>query len=71
MARLGHSTVGAALRYQHTAKDRDKAIAETLSNMATNGDPARVDVRDCVGRALTARHVVVRNEDGPLGVRGL
>ncbi len=31
MARLGHSTAGAALRYQHAAQDRDKVIAEALS----------------------------------------
>ncbi|MFC7359482.1 tyrosine-type recombinase/integrase [Nocardioides astragali] len=35
MARLGHSTAGAALRYQHAAKNRDKVIAEALSNLAT------------------------------------
>jgi integrase len=34
MARLGHSTAGAALRYQHAAKNRDKVIAEALSDMA-------------------------------------
>ncbi len=34
MARLGHSTAGAALRYQHAAQDRDRAIAEALSKMA-------------------------------------
>jgi len=34
MARLGHSTPGAAMRYQHAAKDRDKAIAAALSKMA-------------------------------------
>jgi integrase len=34
MARLGHSTVGAALRYQHAAADRDKAIAAALSDLA-------------------------------------
>lgn len=31
MSRLGHSTAGAAMRYQHAAKDRDKAIASALS----------------------------------------
>jgi len=31
MARLGHSTAGAALRYQHAAQDRDKVIAQALS----------------------------------------
>ncbi len=35
MARLGHSTPGAAMRYQHAAKDRDKAIAAALSRMVT------------------------------------
>lgn len=34
MARLGHSTPGAAMRYQHAAADRDKAIAAALSAMA-------------------------------------
>lgn len=31
MARLGHSTAGAALRYQHAAEDRDQVIAKALS----------------------------------------
>jgi integrase len=35
MVRLGHSTVGAAMRYQHAAADRDRVIAEALSRMAT------------------------------------
>jgi integrase len=34
MARLGHSTQGAALRYQHAAADRDMEIARRLSVMA-------------------------------------
>lgn len=34
MARLGHSTVSAAMRYQHAAADRDKAIAAALSELA-------------------------------------
>lgn len=34
MGRLGHSTPAAALRYQHTAAERDRAIAERLSEMA-------------------------------------
>jgi integrase len=33
MARLGHSTQGATLRYQHAAKDRDMEIARRLSAM--------------------------------------
>jgi integrase len=34
MARLGHSTVDAAMRYQHAAADRDQAIAAALSGLA-------------------------------------
>ena len=34
MARLGHSTPAAAMRYQHAAADRDRAIAEALSGFA-------------------------------------
>ena len=34
MARLGHSTPQAALIYQHAAADRDRAIADALSEMA-------------------------------------
>lgn len=33
MSRLGHSTPGAALRYQHAAKDRDRVIADALSKL--------------------------------------
>lgn len=34
MQRLGHSTVGASLRYQHAAKGRDAEIAKALSKLA-------------------------------------
>ena len=34
MARLGHSTPGAAMRYQHASQDRDKVIAGALSQLA-------------------------------------
>jgi integrase len=34
MARLGHSTVSAAMRYQHATADRDKVIAAALSELA-------------------------------------
>ena len=34
MGRLGHSTPGAALRYQHAAEGRDTAIARALSALA-------------------------------------
>lgn len=42
MARMGHSTPGAALIYQHAVSGRDKAIAEALSGFATKGS---VDLR--------------------------
>ena len=32
--RLGHSSVGAALRYQHAAQGRDHQIAAALSALA-------------------------------------
>jgi len=34
MGRLGHSTPGAAMRYQHVAADRDAEIARRLSDLA-------------------------------------
>ncbi len=34
MARLGHKTVGAALRYQHSESGRDAIIAKALSAKA-------------------------------------
>jgi integrase len=43
MVRLGHSTVGAAMRYQHAAADRDRVIADALSAMAA--PVARLDER--------------------------
>jgi hypothetical protein len=45
MARLGHSTPGtpgAALRYQHAAKDRDRVIADALSKLVT-GDVTPIE----------------------------
>jgi integrase len=35
MARLGHSTPTAALRYQHASQARDRVIAEALSKLVT------------------------------------
>lgn len=40
MARLGHSTPAAAMRYQHAARDRDAVIAAALSKLAADGQPA-------------------------------
>ncbi len=39
MARLGHSTPGAAMRYQHASADRDRVIAEALSKLAEASAP--------------------------------
>lgn len=37
MNRLGHSSPGASLRYQHSVEDRDREIAEKLSGFAAAG----------------------------------
>src|SRR5271165_331838 len=39
MARLGHSTSQAAMRYQHASKGRDKQIAALLSKLAEADKP--------------------------------
>jgi integrase len=39
MERLGHSTPGAALRYQHVAAGRGRQIAEALSRLAESDTP--------------------------------
>ena len=33
MARLGHSSVRAAMMYQHATRDRDRVIAVALGNL--------------------------------------
>lgn len=38
MARLGHSTPAAAMRYQHAAQGADQRIAEALSRLAAGAD---------------------------------
>ena len=43
MARLGHSTPAAAIRYQHQAAGRDQAIAAALSAMASKSVGAPTD----------------------------
>ena len=42
MGRLGHTTPGAAMRYQHAAADRDAEIARRLSAMVAGDRPALV-----------------------------
>jgi integrase len=41
MARIGHASPAAALRYQHATEDRDKAIANALSGLASAPVPLR------------------------------
>ena len=41
MQRLGHTTVSAALAYQHAAKGSDKRIAAQLSEVALGHLPTR------------------------------
>jgi hypothetical protein len=41
MSRLGHSTQGAALRYQHASQDRDLVIAQGLSALLEASRAAR------------------------------
>jgi hypothetical protein len=41
MQRLGHSTMSAALAYQHAAQGSDKRIAAQLSEIARTRDEAR------------------------------
>lgn len=39
MARLGHSTAAAAMRYQHAAEGRDRAVAAAMSQLAVADSP--------------------------------
>jgi integrase len=62
MARLGHSTPGAALRYQHAAQDRDRVIAVALSEL-TYSARARGSVRRTCGldwgSSMKTSHAVI------------
>ena len=51
--RLGHSSVNAALRYQHASQDRDLQIAEALSLVVQLGRTVGASIRP---RPLRARH---------------
>ncbi len=42
MRRLGHSTTHAASRYLHTMEGRDAEIANALSELAADGDAAKL-----------------------------
>jgi hypothetical protein len=49
MDRLGHSTVGASLRYQHTAHGADAAVAEALSALAGTTAKELADATESTG----------------------
>lgn len=57
MARLGHSTPGAAMRYQHAAAERDKVIAEALSKLAA-GTVVELPTTEESGHATEGPHRV-------------
>jgi Phage integrase family len=42
MARLGHSSPATALRYQHATAERDRAIADRMTDMIEGTAPSRV-----------------------------
>jgi integrase len=52
MGRLGHSTAGAAMRYQHAAADRDQVIAVALSKLAGEVTP--------IARAKSSRRTAAK-----------
>ncbi|TDB80904.1 hypothetical protein E1182_07320 [Micromonospora sp. KC721] len=45
MKRLGHSSMAAARRYLHAVDGRDQEIAKALSDLAADGDAARLPHR--------------------------
>src|ERR1022692_2812735 len=46
MARLGHSSVRAAMIYQHATKDRDQAIAKALGGWSARSGEPRMSSRN-------------------------
>ena len=45
MARIGHSSPRAALRYQHAAQARDAELAERIGDLMSPRDPRGIKVR--------------------------
>ncbi len=58
MARMGHASPHAALIYQHATADRDRAIADALSDLASKG-AAVVPIDRVTKRAGQLGHVQV------------
>jgi hypothetical protein len=50
MSRLGHSPPTAALRYQHATEERDRAIAERMSDIITDAVTKPIPLRLLNGR---------------------
>ena len=84
MARLGHSTTSAAIRYQKAAADRDRALAERLDELvdglrtSANADDSGPDPADrpagaagfSRGAGLTRQHQRrPETEESPAGAR--
>jgi integrase len=65
MARMGHASPVAALRYQHATEERDRVIAEALSKLARPASitPITAVARD--GRAMGPRHDPARPKIKP------
>jgi integrase len=67
MARLGHSTMDAAMAYQHASQDRDKVIAAALSGLVRDGHPDRRTGGRPPGASglRRARRAAPRSDRGP------
>ncbi len=55
MARMGHASAAAALRYQHATADRDRAIADALSRL---GESTLAEVTELPGTQPTSTIIV-------------
>ncbi|MFC6075822.1 tyrosine-type recombinase/integrase [Microbispora bryophytorum] len=58
MSRMGHSTTRAVLIYQHTAMERDRAIADTLGKLAQEA----LSKQDQAGAGTKARKIEMTSE---------
>jgi integrase len=71
MARMGHASAQAALIYQHATADRDRAIADALSDLASQAEVVPIGRSDRTARELghalvTPTHIDNRS-DGSQG----
>jgi integrase len=57
MARIGHSSPRAALRYQHAAEERDQEVADFMDMEIANAErPKRAEIVEIGDRPLKSRH---------------